>query len=155
MCQNLSPIGLSVYKLQLFKWNFCCKFSKQQKKSEFCGLIKHCLLIGKNTVQAKKWLDKCYSDSAPSETMIKRWYPDFKHVRTDTNNAEHSVHLNSAVVPENTKKLHKLFLADRKFKLREIVVIYEALCFDVAQGQMNGTPNETRTHLCRFASLVC
>ena len=26
------------------------------------------------------------------------------------------------------------------------VVIYEALCFDVAQGQMNGAPNETRTH---------
>ena len=30
-------------------------------------------------------------------------------------------------------------------------VIYEALCFDVAQGGMN----ETRTHLCRFASLAC
>ena len=24
-----------------------------------------------------------------------------------------------------------------------IVVIYEALCFDVAQGQINGAPNET------------
>ena len=34
-------------------------------------------------------------------------------------------------------------------------VIYEALCFDVAQGRMNVAPNETRTHLCRFASLVC
>ena len=36
-----------------------------------------------------------------------------------------------------------------------VVVIYEALCFDVAQGQMNGAPNETRTHSCRFASLAC
>ena len=34
-------------------------------------------------------------------------------------------------------------------------VIYEALCFDVAQGRMNGVPNETRTHSCRFASLAC
>ena len=34
-------------------------------------------------------------------------------------------------------------------------VIYKALCFDVAQGRMNGAPNETRTHLCRFASLAC
>ena len=33
-----------------------------------------------------------------------------------------------------------------------IVVIYKALCFDVAQGQMNGAPNETRTHSCRFAN---
>ena len=35
------------------------------------------------------------------------------------------------------------------------VVIYEGLYFDLAQGQMNGAPNETRTHSCRFASLTC
>ena len=34
------------------------------------------------------------------------------------------------------------------------VVIYEGLYFDLAQGQMNGAPNETRTHSCRFASLT-
>ena len=34
-------------------------------------------------------------------------------------------------------------------------VIYKALCFDVAQGRMNGAPNETRTHSCRFPSLAC
>ena len=28
------------------------------------------------------------------------------------------------------------------------MVIYEALCFVVAQGRMNGAPNETRTHSC-------
>ena len=33
--------------------------------------------------------------------------------------------------------------------------IYEALCFDVAQGRLNGAPNETRTHSCRFASQAC
>ena len=35
------------------------------------------------------------------------------------------------------------------------VVIYEALCFDVAQGRMNGVTNETWIHSCRFASLAC
>ena len=35
------------------------------------------------------------------------------------------------------------------------IVIYEVLSFDVAQGRMNGAPNETRTHLCRFASQAC
>ena len=35
------------------------------------------------------------------------------------------------------------------------VVIYKALCFDVGQGRMNGAPNETRTHSCRFARLAC
>ena len=34
-------------------------------------------------------------------------------------------------------------------------VIYKALCFGVAQGRMNGAPNETRTHSCRSASLAC
>ena len=35
------------------------------------------------------------------------------------------------------------------------IVIYKALCFDVAQGRKNGAPNETRTHSCTFASLAC
>ena len=39
-------------------------------------------------------------------------------------------------------------------KLPIYIVIYQALCFDVAQGRMNGAPNETRTHSCRFASLA-
>ena len=70
----------------------------------------------KNAVQAKQWLDKCYSDSSPSETMVKRWSADFKRSRTDTNDAEHSGHLKSAIVLENTKKLYKLVLADHKLK---------------------------------------
>ena len=60
--------------------------------------------MGKNTIQAKQWFDKYYLDSASSEKMVKRWYADFKCGHTDTNDAERSGHLNSAVVPENTKK---------------------------------------------------
>ena len=81
---------------------------KTMEKSEFCVLIKHCFLMGKNTVQAKQWLDKCYSDTAPLERMVRRWYSVFKHGCTDTNDAECSGQLNSAVVLKNTKKLHKL-----------------------------------------------
>ena len=35
------------------------------------------------------------------------------------------------------------------------IIIYEALCFDVAQRRMNGAPNETRTHSWRFTSQAC
>ena len=35
------------------------------------------------------------------------------------------------------------------------IVIYDALCLDVAQGHINGAPNETRTHSCKFASEAC
>ena len=76
--------------------------------------------MGNNTVQAKQWLDKYYLNSAPSETMVKRWYTDFKCGYTDTNDAECSGLPNSAVVPENAKKLHKFVSADRKLKLHEI-----------------------------------
>ena len=83
-------------------------------------LDKALLSDGKNTVQTKQCLDKCYLDSAPLETTVKRWYADFKHSRTDTNNAECSGCPNSAVVPEISKKFHKLFLANCKLKLHEI-----------------------------------
>ena len=59
-------------------------------------------------------------DSAPSETTVKRWYGDFKRDHTDTNDAEHLGCLNLAAVPENTKKLHKLVLANRKLNLHNI-----------------------------------
>ena len=45
--------------------------------------------------------------------------------------------------------------AERTFAHNLTIVIYKALCFDVAQGRMKGVPNETRTHSCRFASLAC
>ena len=45
---------------------------KTMEKSNFRVLIKLCFLMGKNPVQAKQWLDKCYSDSAPPETTVKR-----------------------------------------------------------------------------------
>ena len=77
---------------------------KTLEKSEFCVLRKHWFLMGKNTVQAKQWFDKCYLNSAPLETMVKRWYADFKRSCIGTNDAEHSGCPNSAIVPENTKK---------------------------------------------------
>ena len=71
------------------------------EKSEFRVLIKHCFLIGKNIVQAKQWLDKCYPDSAPSRQMVEKWFADFKRGRTNTDDAQRSGRPNSAVVPEN------------------------------------------------------
>ena len=61
------------------------------KKSKFRVLIKHYFSMGTNTVQAK-----------------------------NTDDAERTDHQNSAVVPENIKNGHKMVLADRKLKLREI-----------------------------------
>ena len=111
MCQNLSPIGLLVYKLVILV-KLLLQIFKTMEKSDFRVLIKHCFLMGwGDTVWVKQWLDKCYLDSAPFETMVKRWYADFKCGRTDANEAECSDCPNLAVVPENIKKIDKLILA--------------------------------------------
>ena len=90
------------------------------EKPEFRVMIKHYFLMEKNTIQAKQWLDKCYPDSAPSRQTVEKCYADFKLGLTNTDDAERSDPSNSSVVPENIKKVHKMVLADRKLKLREI-----------------------------------
>lgn len=46
--------------------------------------------MGKPTVQAKQWLDKCFPDSAPSRQIIEKWFSDFKRGHTNTDDAERS-----------------------------------------------------------------
>ena len=119
MCQILSPIRLSVYKLQLFKWSYFANFQNNRKIWISC-VDKVLLSDGKKYCSSKQWLNKCYSESALWDTLVKRCYADFKSSQRDTNDAKCSGHLNLAVVSEYTKKLHKLFLADCKMKLHEI-----------------------------------
>ena len=90
------------------------------EKSEFYVLIKHYFLMGKNIVQAKQWLDKTYSDFALLETTVKKWYAHFECGHTDTNDTECSGCPYLEVVLKNTKKLHKLVLANCKLKLYDI-----------------------------------
>ena len=53
-------------------------------------------------------------------------------------------------IPLNYSPYHwSLFLLDN------LIEIYEAISFDVAQGWMNGAPNETRTHSWSFSNLGC
>ena len=76
--------------------------------------------MGKNTVQLKQWLDKCYPNSAPSRQIVEMSFAGFKRGRTNTDDAKRSGGPNSEVIPENINKVHKMVLADRKLKLREI-----------------------------------
>ena len=109
----------------------------------------------KNTVQAKQWLDKCHLDSAPSKITVKRWYADFTHGRTNTNDTECSRHPNSVVVPENTKKLHKLVLADRNLKLHEIaeeLKISEGSVFPILYEHLSRRKLCSKWMLCLFTT---
>lgn len=93
------------------------------EKSEFRVLIKHCFLMGKNTVQTKTWLDKCYGESAPSKGMVEKWIAEFKCGRASTSDAERSGRPKEVTTEEMIEKIHDIVLNDRKVKLSEIVDI--------------------------------
>lgn len=90
------------------------------EKSEFRVLIKHCFLMGKNTIQTKQWLDKCYEESSPSRQMVQKWIGEFKHGRTSTNDSERSGRPKEVTIPKYIKQIHKMVLNDRRLKVREI-----------------------------------
>lgn len=95
-------------------------FFFNMEKSEFRVLIKHCFLMGKNTIKTKEWLDKCYGESAPSRQMVEKWIGEFKRGRTSTDDAERSGRPKEVTTPENIKEIHKMILNDRRLKVREI-----------------------------------
>lgn len=87
---------------------------------EFRVLIKHCFLMGRNTVDAKQWLDTYYGKSAPAKSTICTWYAEFKrgHLRTD--DAPRSGRRNGAVNSETIRQVQRMILADCRARVREI-----------------------------------
>uniref|UniRef100_A0A0K2T737 Histonelysine Nmethyltransferase SETMARlike [Hydra vulgaris] n=1 Tax=Lepeophtheirus salmonis TaxID=72036 RepID=A0A0K2T737_LEPSM len=98
-------------------------FVKEIDSNQFCVLIYHCFSMRKNTGKAKIWLDKRYPNSALSKATMERWFAELKYGRTDTDDAEHSGYPNSAVVPENIQKVHKIVFSNCKMKVHKIVDI--------------------------------
>lgn len=89
-------------------------------KKEFRVLMKHCFIMKKNTVEAKAWLVKHYSDSAPGKSTVEKWFAKFKRGEMSTEDDTRSGRPKEAVTDENIKKVHKIIMNDRKLKLIEI-----------------------------------
>ena len=117
-CQNLSPIRLLVYKLQLFKWSYSCKFLKQWKNLNF-------VCWESIAFWWEKILFKQSNDLISVIWTLLHWKQWLRvglltlNTVMQTNDAERSDRPNSAVVQEITKNLHKLVLANHKLKLCE------------------------------------
>ena len=99
-------------------------FEKKMEKKEFRVLIKYCFLKGKNTVEAKKWLDQEFPGSAPGKSTIIDWYAKLKSGEMSTEDDERSGRPKEDVTDENIKKVHKIIFNDRKVKLIEIADVY-------------------------------
>ena len=80
------------------------------EKKEFRVSIKYCFLKGKNTVEAKTWLDNEFPDSAPGKSTIIDWYAKFKRGEMSTEDGERSGNPKEVVIDENIKKSTFIFL---------------------------------------------
>ena len=87
------------------------------KKSEFHQAL---FFAGKKKIitETKAKLDKYYGDSAPSISMVKQWFTEFRCGRTSTIDAERS---GRPVEPETIEKIRNMVLDDRRLKVWEIV----------------------------------
>lgn len=90
------------------------------EKSEFRVLIKHYFLRKKSVNETKQRLDKYYGDSAPSISMVKKWFTEFRCGRTSTSDAERPGRPKDVVTPEIVDKIHEMILDDRRLKVREL-----------------------------------
>jgi len=71
--------------------------------------------------------------------MVEKWFADIKCDHKNTADVERSSHPNSAAIPENIKKDHKIILADNKLKLCEIadtVKIAESIVFTILHDHL-------------------
>ncbi|KAF7269045.1 hypothetical protein GWI33_017884 [Rhynchophorus ferrugineus] len=89
-------------------------------KNEFRVLIKYCFLKGKNTVEAKTWLNTEFPYTTPGKSTIKDWYAKVGRGEMSTEDGEGSGRPKEVVTGENIKQIHKMILSYRKLKFYEI-----------------------------------
>ncbi|GBP84565.1 Histone-lysine N-methyltransferase SETMAR [Eumeta japonica] len=90
------------------------------EKSKFRVLIKHYFLRKKTITETNEKLDKYNGDSAPSISMVKKWFTEFRCGRTSTSDAERSGRPKEVITPEIVDKIHKMIMDDRRMKVREL-----------------------------------
>ena len=90
------------------------------EKSEFRVLTKHYFLRKKSITETKERLDKYYGDSAPSLSMVKKCFTEFRCGRTSTSDTERSGRPKEVVTPEIVDKIHGMILDDRRMKGRQM-----------------------------------
>ena len=78
------------------------------EKSEFRVFIKHYFLRKKTITEIKAKLQKYYGDSAPSISMVKKWFTEFLCGRTSTIDAERSGRPVEFAIPETNEKIRNM-----------------------------------------------
>lgn len=90
------------------------------EKIEIRAVIKYQFLKGLKPQEIIDEFQKVLGESAPSKTTVYDWYNEFKRGRTTTSDASRTGRPVEVTTPENIQKIHRMVLADRKLKVREI-----------------------------------
>ncbi|XP_031356780.1 uncharacterized protein LOC116180792 [Photinus pyralis] len=88
---------------------------------EYRSVIKFLHKKGKTNVQIKADLDEVYGEAAPLLATVKFWKAEFVRGRTSVFDDERPGRPNEFTTPEMINKVHDMFMADRRIKLRELV----------------------------------
>ena len=78
------------------------------------GISCYFLREKKTITETKAKLDKYYGDSAPSTSMLKNWFTEFRCGRTSTIDAERSGRPVEVAIPQTIQKICNMVLADRR-----------------------------------------
>ncbi|KAF7271569.1 hypothetical protein GWI33_015555 [Rhynchophorus ferrugineus] len=76
-------------------------------KKEFRVLLKYCFLKGKNSIEAKTWLDAEFPDTVPGKSTIKDWHAKVRSGEMSTEDGERNGRPKEVVTDENIKKSTK------------------------------------------------
>ena len=90
------------------------------EKSEFYALIKHYFPWGKSIKETEEKLAKYYKESAPSHSMVHKWFTGFCCCRISTSDTERPGRPKEVTSQEMIDKIHDTVHSDRRLKVREI-----------------------------------
>ena len=87
---------------------------------EIRAVIKYLFIKGLSGKEAYEDLASTLGENAPSFTMVKKWFAEFKRGRTSTEDADSSGRPSDVSSPETIKKILDIVLADRRVTIRHI-----------------------------------
>lgn len=91
--------------------------------SELRAVIKYLRIKGLPRKAVHEELVTTLGEDAPSYSMVKKWYAEFAHGRTSTEDAARSGRPADVTTPEMVDKVLSLILSDRRLTIRHVSTV--------------------------------
>ena len=91
--------------------------------SELRAVIKYLRIKGLTRKAVHEELTATLLEDAPSYSMVKKWYSEFAHGRTSTEDADRPGRPVDVTTPETVEKVLNLILSDRRLTIRHVSTV--------------------------------